>query len=148
MVSALACAIQSTTQCFAAMHTTGRKRSIDAPKLARNWSIGLQAAKQTVKVNTQRGICSIANPSLSCRLHTNDWQLRYRRLWADVFTDTLVASVPSRHQNKYAQVFCTSFGWTRCYPMKSKSNAHEALLTMFAQDGVPNVLIMDRQLGR
>ena len=76
-VSALACAIQSATLNVAAMHITGHKRSIDAPTLARNWGIGLQAAKQTVKVTTQRGIRSIANPSLSRRFRTNDRQLRY-----------------------------------------------------------------------
>ena len=42
-----------------------------------------------------------------------------------------------------AQVFATAEGWTRAYPMQSKSQAHEALSMLHQQVGVPNVMIMD-----
>jgi hypothetical protein len=45
--------------------------------------------------------------------------------------------------NKAAQVFCTSNGWTRAFPMAKEKDAHEALLLLFHRDGVPNVMLMD-----
>ena len=83
------------------------------------------------------------NPSLSRRFRTNDQQMRYRRLRAKVFTDTLQASVKSKRGNRYAQAFVTAFHWYRVYPMEKKSKSHDGLSTMFTRDGVPNVLIMD-----
>ena len=69
--------------------------------------------------------------------------MRYRRIRADVFTDTLESFVPSKRGNKYAQIFATQFGWTRAFPMAKKSDAHQGLSLLFARDGVPNALIMD-----
>ena len=46
-------------------------------------------------------------------------------------------------QNKYAQVFCTQFGWSRVFPMRRKANAHEGLSLMAQRDGVPIAIIMD-----
>jgi hypothetical protein len=99
--------------------------------LARNWGIGLSAAKRTLQATTQSGVRTILNPTLSRRFRINDRQLRYRRIAHEVFTDTLETSVPSWHwQKRYAQVFATSFGWIRVYPMKKKSDAHEGLSLM------------------
>jgi hypothetical protein len=44
---------------------------------------------------------------------------------------------------KYAQVFCTRFGWIRIYPLRLKSEAHLGLLLMFQRDGVLPLIIMD-----
>jgi hypothetical protein len=57
--------------------------------------------------------------------------------------DTMELSVVSKRGNQYAQVFATPFGWTRVYTMKKKSDAHDGLSLMFAQDGVPTCRIMD-----
>jgi hypothetical protein len=129
--------------CVSSTTTSRRKGFLTAEKLAKNWSISLEAAKQTLQVTTQRGIRTVANPLLSRRFRTNDRQLRYRRIRADVFTDTLESAIPSKRGNKYAQVFATPFGWTRVHPMAKKSNAHDGLSLLFARDGVPNCLIMD-----
>ena len=61
-----------------------------------------------------------------------------------MFMDTLEAQTTTWfHKNKYAQVFSTSFGWAKAYPMKRKSNAHE-VFSLFAQcDGVPITIICD-----
>ena len=123
--------------------TSDRRNGVDAPTLARNWGIGLEAAKKTIKVTTQRGVRTMVHPSLSRRFRTNDRQLRYRRLGIECFTDTLIAKTESRQKNKYAQVFCTVEGWTRAFPMKLKSEAHEALSLLHRRDGFPNVMIMD-----
>jgi transposase len=113
--------------------------------LARNWGIGQSTAKRTLEATTQSGVRTVLNPTLSRRFRTNDRQLRCRRIAHEVFTDTLETSVPSWHrQNRYAQVFATSFGWIRVYPMKRKSDAHEGLSSLMARrDGVPRSIIMD-----
>ena len=50
----------------------------------------------------------------------------------------------SKRGNKYAQVFATRFGWYRgAFPLKTKSEAHEAVSILFARDGVPNTIVMD-----
>jgi hypothetical protein len=112
--------------------------------LARNWGIGLSAAKRMLEATTQSGVRTILNSTLSRRFRTNDRQLRYRRIAHEVFIDTLETSVSSWHrQNRYAQVFATSFGWIRVYPMKRKSDAHEGLSLMAQRDGAPRSIIMD-----
>jgi hypothetical protein len=84
------------------------------------------------------------HPTLSRRFRTNDRALQYRRLSHEVYTDTMKAkSISWFRQNKYAQVFCTRFGWTQIYPMRLKSEAHLGLSLMFNQDGVLPLIIMD-----
>ena len=85
----------------------------------------------------------MVHPSLSQRFRTNDRQLRYRRLPIECFTDTLIAKTESRDKNRYAQVYCTPDGWTRCFPMRLKSEAHETLSLLHKRDGVPSIMIMD-----
>ena len=125
------------------VHSTSRRKSVDAELLARRWDIGLEAAKRTVKSTTQRGVRTVLHPSLSRRFRTNDRQLRYRRLRSDIFGDTLIANSKSRRGNKYAQVFGTSYGWSRVFPMRLKSEAHEGLSLLFKRDGVPPKIIVD-----
>ena len=60
-----------------------------------------------------------------------------------VFGDTALAGTVSKRGNTCAEVFVTSFGWTRVFPMKAKSDAHEALSLLFQRDGVPPVCIVD-----
>ena len=45
---------------------------IQPSELARRWGIGIEAAKRTLNVTTQRGIRTVAHPSLSRRFRTND----------------------------------------------------------------------------
>jgi hypothetical protein len=112
--------------------------------LAKRWKIKLDAAKRTLRATTHSIVRTTLHPTLSRRFRTNDRQLRYRRIPHEVYTDTMKASTVSWfRQNKYAQVFCTRFGWTRVYPMRSKAEAHEGLTMMFQRDGVPLSIIMD-----
>lgn len=60
-----------------------------------------------------------------------------------MFTDTMFSKIKSKRGNTCAQVFATADGWTRAYPMRKKSQAHEALSLLFQREGVPNVMIMD-----
>jgi hypothetical protein len=124
--------------------TGKRKHTLSAERLAANGGISLDAAKQTLEVTTQRGVRTVANPSLSRRFRTNDRQLRYRRLRCNMYMDTLNANtVVLKRGNKYAQIFATRLGWYCAFPIKAKSDAHSALSSLFARDGVPNVMVMD-----
>jgi hypothetical protein len=119
------------------------KAGVDAATLAKNGGIGIEAAKRTRLVTTQRGIRRIIHPSLTKRYKTYDRQLRYLRLHVTMFTETMYSIIISRKQNKAAQIFCTDFGFVREFTMKKESEAHEALSLLFHRDGVPNVMVMD-----
>ena len=60
--------------------TTPSKTKLTADDLSKWWGISLEAAANTIQRTTQRGIRTVANPAISRRFRTNDWQLRYRRL--------------------------------------------------------------------
>jgi hypothetical protein len=119
------------------------KAGVDAATLAKNWGIGIEAAKRTRLVTTQRGIRRMIHPSLTKRYKTNDRQLRYRRLPVTIYTDTMYSTILSRQKNKAAHIFCTDFGSVRAFPLKKEKEAHEALSLLFHRDGVPNVMFMD-----
>jgi hypothetical protein len=124
--------------------TGKRKRTLSAEKLAKNWAIGLDAAKQMLKERTQHRVRTVANPSLSRQFRTNNCQLHYRQLRCDMYMDTLDAkTVMSKWGNKDAQIFATIFGWHWAFRIKSKADAHLGLSTLFARDGVPNIMVMD-----
>ena len=120
------------------------KPNIEATQLAKNWGIGLETAKRTIEATTQRGLRTILHNTLSPRFCTNDWQLRYRRLMHEMFTDTLESPMQSWFwQNQYAQVFVTRFVWSRVFPMRCKADAHEGLSLLVQRDGVPPRIITD-----
>jgi hypothetical protein len=127
---------------------TGNVRARKAPgvdfmTLSRRWCISPHKAQRTLTKTTQRGVRKCLDPSLARRFPTNDRMLRYKRMPHACFTDTLIAGTTSKQGNKYAQAYCTSFGWTRAHPMKRKGDAHETLSLLFHRDGVPPVMIMD-----
>jgi hypothetical protein len=119
------------------------KAGIDAATLSKNWGIGIEAAKRTRLVTTQRGIRRMIHPSLTKRYKTNDRQLRYRRFPVTMYTDTMYSTILSRQMNKASQIFCTDLGFVRAFPLNKEKEAHEALSLLFHRDGVPNVMDMD-----
>jgi hypothetical protein len=78
------------------------KAGVDAATLAKNWGIGIEAAKRTRPVTTQRVIRRMIHPSLNKRYKTNHRQLRYRRLPVTMYTDTMYSTILSRQKNKAA----------------------------------------------
>ena len=92
---------------------------------------------------TQRGLQSVLHPTLTQQYRTNDRQFQYRWLPVDLFTDTLESCIVSHRGNNYAQVLLHRNTWCKAYPMKTKGQEHEALSLLFAQEGIPNKMIMD-----
>ena len=124
--------------------TGSRQNHVGAALLAQRWGITLSRAEDTIGATTQHVVRTTLHPTLFRRFRTIDRQLRYRHLPYQVFTDTMQSSLVSWYrQNKYAQVFCTCFGWSRVYPMRRKADAHEGLSLMAQRDGVPIAIIMD-----
>jgi transcription initiation factor TFIIIB Brf1 subunit/transcription initiation factor TFIIB len=119
------------------------KAGVDAATLAKNWGIGIEAAKRTRLVTTQRGVRRMIHPSLTKRYKTNDRHLRYCRLPVTMYADTMYSTILSRQKNKASQIFCTDFGFVRDFPLKKEKEAHEDLSLLFHRDGVPNVMVMD-----
>ena len=119
------------------------RRAIDPTTLATCWVIRIKTARRTIEATTQRGVRTVAHPSLSQRFRTNDRQLQYQRLATEIYADTLVSKYKSRRGNSYAQVFATKFGWCRVFPIQKKSDAHHALSLLFARDSVPPCIIVD-----
>jgi len=85
----------------------------------------------------------VANPSIERRFRTNDRQLRHRRLNTNLYRYTMFSNNPSTRGNAGGQIYTNDMDWTRFYPMKSKSQAHETLSVLMSRDGVPATLISD-----
>ena len=126
------------------VHTGKRKGAVDHITLANRWQISLEKAQNTVQRTTQRGVRTVLHPTLSRRFRTNDRMLRYRRMPCNLYSDTMFCpKVPSARGYTMAQIFATDFGWSRSFPMSSKSQAHDALSLLFAREGVPPKIIVD-----
>jgi hypothetical protein len=121
-------------------YSSEQDKKVTAADLVKKWDIGLKAAEKTVQVTTQLGVKTTDNPRLNRRFLTNDHNMRYRRLGIDMYTDTLFASEKSKRGNKAAQVYGTSFGWSRAYGMKSKGEAHESYSILCSKVGVPDII--------
>ena len=74
---------------------------------------------------------------------TQQQQFRYNRLNTRFYSDTMFVTTKSIRGNKCAQIFVNDTGFTRVYPMKSKSLAGQALNCLFTEVGVPTMLHTD-----
>ena len=84
------------------------KKSIKyAEQLVNKWHVGLDPAKRTVKVITQKVVKQALNP-ISRIYRTKQTQLRYNHLNSRFYSDTMIADCKTLNQNKYAQVFVNS----------------------------------------
>jgi Reverse transcriptase (RNA-dependent DNA polymerase) len=121
---------------------TGERHSILTPEnLARKWNIGLDTAKKTLQVTTQRGVRTAIHP-LHRRYRVDHLHLNRRRLNGDWFSDTLFSKVISLQGNLCAQVF-TNGNFTTVHPLSSKLKVSQAL-TEFSDDvGIPDSLMTD-----
>ena len=117
----------------------------NAALLASTWRIGLPAARHTLRATTQRGVREYDGQARTVerRYPTGDRPLRYKRLLHPVFNDTFFSTVESRRGNTASHIYATDFGWSRNFPIKSKSDAHETLDEFFHCYGVPSRLIND-----
>jgi hypothetical protein len=125
-----------------ATYTKDRHHGTNAELLARKWGIGINKAKDTLKCTTQLNVRSAILP-LTRRYRTDLLSQRLKRLSAQFYTDTAFAKYTSIAGNTCLQLFTDGNGFVVAYPMRSKSEAGDALHKHCRDIGVPNRLHMD-----
>ena len=128
---------------LAAVDTKARHSAVTPEELASKWRIGLQAARDTLKVTTQHGVRHALHP-LKRRYRTDNMSLAYKRLNSRFYSDTLFAKVKSTKVNTCAQVFASdNIDFIHVHPMATKSMAGSALQAFADDVGIPNELVVD-----
>ena len=117
----------------------------NALQLAKTWRISLPTAERTLRATTQNSVREYdgRTGNVERRYPTGDRHLRYKQLLHTVYHDTLHSSYKSTRGYKMAQVYATDFGWSRCFPMKIKSEVGKTLDEFFHRVGVPQRLVCD-----
>jgi hypothetical protein len=126
---------------FRPHHSSERHPRVTPEQLSRHFQIGLQTAKDTIRVTTQRGIRSSVLP-LS-RRYRSDMYFNQKRLKIACYSDTMFGRCKSLAQNTAAQVFVLANGAIDCYPMSSKAQAGDALGQFITDWGAPNHMTVD-----
>jgi hypothetical protein len=119
-----------------------RHSQISPDQLSERWNIGLNQAKKTLQVTTQKGVRSAILP-LSRRYRT-DRMFNQRKLRGQkFFTDTLFGKTKSLTNNTYVQIFANESYFVKAYSMEKKSGAGLALRQFIRDYGVPERLTSD-----
>jgi hypothetical protein len=92
--------------------TNDRHSKVTPEELSRKWNIGLQTAKDTLKVTTQKGIRTAIHP-MSRRVRVDHLHLHRQRLRGTWYTDTLLSKVKSKLGNTCANVYTLVTGKLR-----------------------------------
>jgi hypothetical protein len=122
--------------------TSATRHSIVTPEaLSNKWRIGLDTAKNTLKVTTQFGIRHATHP-LKRRYRTDMVIHSHRRINSVFYSDTMFSKFKSINNNKCAQVFCNE-DLVQVYPLPSKAHAGEALKDFIQDVGIPREIIVD-----
>jgi hypothetical protein len=122
--------------------TESRGSVISPQELSRRWGIGLETAKKTLTVTTQRGVRHVLHPT-ERRVRTRMSHLRYRRLKSKFFSDTMFSKTKSLTLDTCAQVFVNDLDFTKFYPMRLRSDASDQLRTFVKEVGIMDSLITD-----
>jgi hypothetical protein len=123
------------------LQSKNRHNVVSADDLSNIWGIGLETAKRTLLVTTQRGIRSAILP-LSRRYRT-DLMYMTPRLKQRFYSDTVYGRHRSLHGNTCAQVFTNKSYFVAVYPMESKALAGDALKQFIKEYGVPEAITVD-----
>jgi len=126
--------------------SSGMKTSVITKEdLAKRWLISPETAARTLEVATQMGMRYAEGP-LEQRLHTSQAHMRFPSLNIVTYADTMFSSKKSVRGYSCAQVFTDGHYFCRVYPMRTKGDAHHALMLFIHEVGVPKSLLSDRAL--
>ena len=121
----------------------GETTSVVNPEtLARLWLVGLDTARNTLRVTTQMGVRTIKHPAQR-RFRTALPYLRYPHLKGTWYADTLFFNLKSVRGFNCAHVIGNGIGFTRFYPMVSKADAHLSLKAFIQEVGIMEHLVVD-----
>jgi hypothetical protein len=128
---------------ISAVETKGRSHNEALRnKVAKTLNVGIKTASDTLKATTQLAIRHTLHPNHR-RYTTKVAQLRYPRLsgrHGKFHTDTFFADVPSLHGAKMGQMYTNDAHFTKFYPMKTKSEAPNTLISFMQDIGIPSDL--------
>ncbi|MGH3053835.1 MAG: hypothetical protein ACRDL7_02535, partial [Gaiellaceae bacterium] len=125
-----------------AVASKDHRSRVDSVTLARRWGISDSAAKATLQVTTQRGVRQM-QPTTDRRYRTRQAQLRYPYLRTRVYSDTMFSDKKTLMAETCGQLFVTAEGFSRIYPMKTKSEAGYKLNKFVQSVGIPHQLVVD-----
>lgn len=123
------------------LESRDRHATVDAPTLARKWTVSVETAQRTLDSTTQQAIRTASHP-ISRRYRVDHIHLNRRRLLGTWYTDTLFSKVKSLRGNTCAQVI-TNGAYTRVTPLPSRKYVAQALTEMSDDIGIPDVLVAD-----
>jgi hypothetical protein len=132
----------NTTTKINAIRTGDVNSAITPENVAKRWMIGVEQAKKTLGVTTQKGVRTIPNPAMR-RFKTQMAHLRYPRLHGTFYADIMEPKVKSIDSHKYAHVIGNGRGFTKVYPMERKNESIHSLDEFVKKVGVPETLICD-----
>jgi hypothetical protein len=122
--------------------TNHRHSKVTLEDLAWKWNIGIDTAKRTLQVTTQRGIQTALHP-LTRRVCVDHLDLHRphlrRQQW---YCNTMLAKVKSKLGNKCANVF-TNGCYTIAIPMSGRMDAARSLINFTDNVGIPEHLVTD-----
>ena len=121
--------------------SNNRHSKVSPEELARKWNIGIQTAKDTLKVTTQQGIQTAVHP-MTQHMRVDHLHLHWNRLRGTWFADTLLARVKSKLGNTCANVY-TQGKFTWVVPMMSQKDAGKSLIEFTDDVGIPEWLTTD-----
>jgi hypothetical protein len=115
-----------------------RHHAITPERLARMWGIGIEKAKETLSVTTQRGIRKAIH-QLHLRYRTDRLNLHVRRMEGQWYMDHLVSKRKSLSGNTGAWVY-TNGKYTCVYPVQKRSQVPKTLKKLIDDVGIPERL--------
>ncbi|EJK65892.1 hypothetical protein THAOC_13210, partial [Thalassiosira oceanica] len=118
--------------------------TVSAEDLSKLWQVRVQDAERTVNSTTQRHPQNY-NTTITRQRDTNDRMLRYRRLLATFFTDTMIIGekYKSTRQYRFVQVFVSDTGFIFVYFMRAQRDYLSALRAFSKEVGAPDILVCD-----
>jgi hypothetical protein len=119
----------------------GRHSSVSPEDLSKQWQIGLEQSKETLKRTTQRVIQLAVMPL--ARQYRADKMFQTKLLAGKWASDTMDGHVKSLDGNQYAQVFSNGGFFAEVYPMARKADAGLALKFFIMEFRVPDDLTID-----
>jgi len=140
-IASLAC-MGSKEASIAAIRTGDTISEVTPENVARRWMVGLDAARKSLKVTTQRGVRSILNPAMR-RFKTQMTHLRYPRIKGTFYADIMEPKIKSVDAQNFAHIIGNGHGYTKVYPMERKNESIYALDDFVKKVGIPEVLLCD-----
>ena len=132
---------------IASVLTKERTLEITEEVLTKRWGIGLEMAKQTIKVTMQAGVQTMVRP-VERRFQTRRNQLKFPMSNCLIYSDMMFPKVLSVWKMNRTQVYIDTLGWDHFHPMKSQSEAGESLDHFVKENQwIPRTIITDGATG-